>query len=117
MIKYLIFILANVLFIIISISEISWGDKEQVIYDLIVPWYAIINLLVLFFWIKIKNIKIKKIISWFNIVLNSLIIFLSIGGSMVMLIDDSKKNINLIFFLVFIIPITSIAIFKDINKK
>ena len=101
------------------INNVHWDDKEQYLYDLIIPCYAIMNLFLLFFWVNTKNKIIKKLISIFNISLSIFLMFLFVGGIMVSAIDDSNKTTAdfYISIILFTILLLNINIFKNINLE
>ncbi len=113
-----IFLILNIVFLILTLVNVHWGDKEQYLYDLIIPGYAIINFVFLYFWFSVKNITIKKIISIFNIFLSLFLIFLFVGGVIFSTIDDSYyKTIDYVISIIFLlILIFNISIFKNIRK-
>ena len=117
--RIIVFIILNIIFLIFTINNVHWDDKEQYLYDLIVPCYAIMNLFLLFFWVNTKNKTIKKLISIFNISLSIFLIFLFVGGTIVSTVDDSNKTTAdfYISIILFIILLLNINIFKNINPE
>ena len=116
--RTIIFLILNIVFLIVALVNVNWRDKEQYLYDLIIPGYAIINFIFLYAWFSVKNITIKKMISIFNIFLSLFLIFLFVGGLMVSSIDDSYyKTLDCVVSVIFLlILIFNISIFKNTKK-